>query len=88
VPMILVPYPHATEHHQDANAREVERAGAAEVEIEQGLTAEALARRIVGLLEDDPRRGAMAEAAKRWARPDADARLADLVAELAGKDDR
>jgi hypothetical protein len=30
----------------------------------------------------------MAEAAKRWARPDADARLADLVAELAGKDDR
>jgi UDP-N-acetylglucosamine--N-acetylmuramyl-(pentapeptide) pyrophosphoryl-undecaprenol N-acetylglucosamine transferase len=88
VPMILVPYPHATEHHQDANAREVERAGAAEVATEQGLTADALARRIVGLLDDDRRRGAMAEAAKRWARPDADARLADLVAEVAGEDRR
>src|SRR5439155_191142 len=31
VPMILVPYPHATEDHQEANAREVEQAGAAEV---------------------------------------------------------
>ena len=84
VPMILVPYPHATEDHQEANAREVEQAGAAEVAIEPDLTADALARRIVGLVEDDPRRAAMAEAATRWARPDADARLADLVAETAG----
>ena len=88
VPMILVPYPHATEHHQEANAREVQRAGAAEVASERGLTAEALAGRIVGLLEDDRIRGAMAEAAKRWARPDADARLADLVAEVAGGNHR
>jgi UDP-N-acetylglucosamine--N-acetylmuramyl-(pentapeptide) pyrophosphoryl-undecaprenol N-acetylglucosamine transferase len=84
VPMILIPYPHATEHHQEANAREVERAGAAEVATELDLTADALARRIVGLVDDDRRRAAMAEAATRWARPDADARLADLVAETAG----
>jgi UDP-N-acetylglucosamine--N-acetylmuramyl-(pentapeptide) pyrophosphoryl-undecaprenol N-acetylglucosamine transferase len=82
--MILIPYPHATEHHQEANAREVERAGAAEVATEHDLTADALARRIVGLVDDDRRRAAMAEAATRWARPDADARLADLVAETAG----
>ena len=31
IPSILVPYPHATEDHQSANARELERAGAAEV---------------------------------------------------------
>ena len=31
IPSILVPYPYATEHHKDANAREVERAGAAVV---------------------------------------------------------
>src|SRR3989442_444599 len=72
VPMILVPYPHATEHHQDANAREVQRAGAAEVATEQGLTAGAPARRIVRGLEDGRRRGATGEAAKRRARPDAD----------------
>ena len=88
VPTILIPYPHATEHHQDANAREVEQAGAAEVAIEQDLTGDALARRIVGLVDDVPRRAAMAEAAKRWSRPDADARLADLVAETAGGDGR
>ena len=86
VPMILVPYPHATEHHQEANAREVEQAGAAEVATESRLTPDALARRIVGLVDDDPRRAAMAEAATRWARPDANARLADLVAETAGGD--
>ena len=38
VPTILVPYPHATEHHQEANARELEGAGAAEVATEAGLT--------------------------------------------------
>ena len=29
VPMLLIPYPFATENHQEANARELERAGAA-----------------------------------------------------------
>jgi UDP-N-acetylglucosamine--N-acetylmuramyl-(pentapeptide) pyrophosphoryl-undecaprenol N-acetylglucosamine transferase len=86
IPMILVPYPHATEHHQEANARELEGAGAAEVATEPGLTADVLARRIVALVDDGPRRARMAEAAKRWARPDADARLADLVAQAAGGD--
>jgi len=88
IPMILVPYPHATEHHQEANARELEGAGAAEVATEPGLTADVLARRIVALVDDGPRRARMAEAAKRWARPDADARLADLVAQTAGGDGR
>jgi UDP-N-acetylglucosamine--N-acetylmuramyl-(pentapeptide) pyrophosphoryl-undecaprenol N-acetylglucosamine transferase len=86
VPMILVPYPHATEHHQEANARELEEAGAAEVATEPDLTADVLSRRIVALLDDGPGRARMAEAAKRWARPDADARLADLVAQTAGGD--
>jgi len=88
VPMILVPYPHATEQHQEANARELESAGAAEVAIEPGLTADVLSRRIVALVDDGPRRARMADAAKRWARPDADARLADLVAQTAGGDGR
>ena len=86
VPMILVPYPHATEHHQEANARELEEAGAAEVATEPDLTADVLSRRIIALLDDGPGRARMAEAAKRWARPDADARLADLVAQTAGGD--
>jgi UDP-N-acetylglucosamine--N-acetylmuramyl-(pentapeptide) pyrophosphoryl-undecaprenol N-acetylglucosamine transferase len=84
VPMILIPYPHATEQHQEANARELEGVGAAEVATEPGLTADVLARRIVALMDEGPRRARMAEAAKRWARPDAAARLADLVVRTAG----
>ena len=80
IPSILVPYPHATEHHQDANAREVERAGAAVVIPEASLTADGLAARIMDLMDDEGARAAMSEAALTWSRPDAAARVADLVA--------
>jgi UDP-N-acetylglucosamine--N-acetylmuramyl-(pentapeptide) pyrophosphoryl-undecaprenol N-acetylglucosamine transferase len=82
-PSILVPYPHATEHHQDANAREVERAGAALVLPEAELTGRALAARIMGLMDDEEARRTMSDAARAWSRPDAAARVSDLVAEVA-----
>ena len=83
VPAILVPYPHATEHHQDANAREVERAGGAEVVLEPALEPAMLAGRISALMADEGRRRAMREAMLAWARPDADERIAALVVEAA-----
>jgi UDP-N-acetylglucosamine--N-acetylmuramyl-(pentapeptide) pyrophosphoryl-undecaprenol N-acetylglucosamine transferase len=83
VPSILVPYPHATEHHQDANAREVERAGGAEVALEPTLGPAALAARISSLMADDARRAQMREAMLGWSRPDADERIAALVLEAA-----
>jgi UDP-N-acetylglucosamine--N-acetylmuramyl-(pentapeptide) pyrophosphoryl-undecaprenol N-acetylglucosamine transferase len=79
VPAILVPYPHATENHQEANARELERAGAAEVALESELSAELLADRVAALVQDRERRAAMSAAARAWARPDAAERLAALV---------
>lgn len=85
VPMILVPYPHATENHQEANARELERAGAAEVVLDGDLTAERFAARVGALVGDVERCASMAEAARGWARPDADVRLADLVASVGGR---
>ena len=88
VPSILVPYPHATERHQDANAREVQRAGAADVVDEASLTAEALAARIMERMEDEDGRRSMREAALTWARPDAAARVADLVADVARRSRR
>ena len=84
VPSILVPYPHATENHQEANARELERAAAAEVVLDAALTQEELVRRVTALADDAPRRESMAAAARAWARPDADVRLAALVASVAG----
>jgi UDP-N-acetylglucosamine--N-acetylmuramyl-(pentapeptide) pyrophosphoryl-undecaprenol N-acetylglucosamine transferase len=79
VPAIVVPYPHATENHQEANARELERAGAAQVVIESTLTATELARRIERLVDDAARRVAMSAAASAWSKPDADRRLADVI---------
>jgi UDP-N-acetylglucosamine--N-acetylmuramyl-(pentapeptide) pyrophosphoryl-undecaprenol N-acetylglucosamine transferase len=83
VPAILVPYPYATEHHQEANARELERAGAAEVLLERDLTADLLAERITSALGDEGRLRSMSEAARAWSRPDADERIAALVTEVA-----
>jgi len=83
IPALLVPYPHATEHHQHANAREVERAGAAVVLDEASLTAQTLAGRIMELMDDGTMRARMSDAARAWARPDAAVRVADLLAEVA-----
>lgn len=82
VPSILVPYPHATENHQDANAREVERDGGAQVAAEASLTPGSLAEIVSILLADEPRRVAMRRAMLAWARPRADERIAELVVEV------
>lgn len=83
VPAILVPYPHATENHQEANARELVRVGAADLLHDSALTPRVLAERIGSALADPPRLAAMTAAATAWAKPDADRRLASLVAQVA-----
>ena len=83
IPSILVPYPHATDDHQAANAKELELAGAAEILLDRELTADGLAGRIVALVDDMDRRRAMATAAAAWAKPDADERVAALVRSVA-----
>lgn len=76
---ILVPYPHATANHQEANARAVERAGASTIVPDRVLTPELLARRMTSLLDDDPRLVRMRQCASAWSRPDAAASLAEQV---------
>lgn len=80
---LLIPYPHATANHQEANARELERAGAAEVLLDADLRPDDLASRIVRLADDDGRRTDMAARAAAWATPDAAGRLAALVTDAA-----
>ena len=84
LPAILVPYPHATDQHQDPNAHEVAAAGAAVVVEDEALDGIVLARAILELIDDPARLAAMASAALAWARPDAARRVADLVREVAG----
>lgn len=79
VPAILVPYPYATGRHQEANARALQRAGAARILLDDAIDGETLAAAITDLLEDPNRLARMSEAALTWARPDAAASLAALV---------
>lgn len=53
LPALLIPYPHATAAHQEANARVLEAAGAAKILLEPELSPERLASGIESLLETD-----------------------------------
>lgn len=65
---LLVPYPHAVDDHQTANARWLTEAGAAELLPETGLDAAILAARLQALAGDRARLLAMAQAARAQAR--------------------
>ena len=82
LPSILVPYPHATADHQTANARYMERAGAAVVVPDAELDGPRLAREVSALLEAPERLEAMAAAARAASRPDAADRIADELLAL------
>jgi UDP-N-acetylglucosamine--N-acetylmuramyl-(pentapeptide) pyrophosphoryl-undecaprenol N-acetylglucosamine transferase len=75
-PAILVPYPHATADHQTANARWMERAGAAIVIPDRELTAARLRETVHGLLADPERLARMAAASASLARPQAASEIA------------
>jgi UDP-N-acetylglucosamine--N-acetylmuramyl-(pentapeptide) pyrophosphoryl-undecaprenol N-acetylglucosamine transferase len=84
LPTILVPYPHATENHQEANARELVAAGASRLLLDRDLSPSTLSTGILELVEDRATRDEMTAAALAWARPDAAARIARLAIEVAG----
>ncbi|HET8525436.1 MAG TPA: glycosyltransferase, partial [Actinomycetota bacterium] len=78
-PSLLVPYPYATGRHQEANARALQRAGAATMLLDDELDGRVLADRIEWLLSDDRRLRSMGERARAWSKPDAANALARTV---------
>jgi UDP-N-acetylglucosamine--N-acetylmuramyl-(pentapeptide) pyrophosphoryl-undecaprenol N-acetylglucosamine transferase len=84
LPSVLIPYPHASGNHQDANARWMATAGAATILADRDLTAESLRRAVDELVNDEPRRTAMAAAAAALARPGAAQAIAREVLAAAG----
>ncbi|HEX3485760.1 MAG TPA: undecaprenyldiphospho-muramoylpentapeptide beta-N-acetylglucosaminyltransferase [Micropepsaceae bacterium] len=81
-PSILVPYPHAMDDHQAANAAVLDRAGAAWVVAQSALTPEGLAQLLTEILNHPQMLADRAEAAKALGHQDAAARLADLAESL------
>jgi UDP-N-acetylglucosamine--N-acetylmuramyl-(pentapeptide) pyrophosphoryl-undecaprenol N-acetylglucosamine transferase len=79
LPSVLIPYPHASGNHQEANARWMEQAGAATILPDAELTPERLRAKVDTLVEDDARRREMALAAAALARPDAARTIAQEI---------
>ena len=81
-PAILVPLPGAIDDHQTANARALVEARGASMIAQRDLTPAALRDRLMRLLSEPDLLNQAALAARTAARPQAAARLADLVEEL------
>ncbi|MDD6763136.1 MAG: undecaprenyldiphospho-muramoylpentapeptide beta-N-acetylglucosaminyltransferase [Clostridiales bacterium] len=82
-PSILIPSPNVVRNHQEQNAREFERNGAAEVITEDELSTEVLYERISEMLSDGERLAVMSQNLKKMAKTDALEKLYGLMKDMA-----
>jgi UDP-N-acetylglucosamine--N-acetylmuramyl-(pentapeptide) pyrophosphoryl-undecaprenol N-acetylglucosamine transferase len=83
-PAVLVPFAHATDDHQTANAEGFCDAGGGWIIQQDALTAELLAQRLGSLLVPGPTLTTAAKCAERLGRPGAAGELADVVVSVLG----
>jgi UDP-N-acetylglucosamine--N-acetylmuramyl-(pentapeptide) pyrophosphoryl-undecaprenol N-acetylglucosamine transferase len=79
-----VPVPYAADDHQLRNAEAFARTGAGIVVRDQDFTGERLYAEVTALIENPGRLRSMAAAAREFARPNAAARAAEAIEEVAG----
>lgn len=79
IPGILIPYPYATENHQEHNARSLEARGAVKVIRDKDLTGEDLAELVISILEDGPKRQEMACNSLLAGKPDAIEKILEAI---------
>jgi UDP-N-acetylglucosamine--N-acetylmuramyl-(pentapeptide) pyrophosphoryl-undecaprenol N-acetylglucosamine transferase len=79
LPALIVPYPYHRDRQQEKHGRALEQAGAAVVIPDAEASGERVALEADKVLADTARLRAMSEAAKRFGRPDAGDRLAEVV---------
>ena len=85
LPSILIPFPHAIDDHQTANARYLMDAGAAVLLPQAQLTPHYLAEQLKYLLQEPGRIPAMARNALALAKPDAALRVAEICLQESGR---
>ena len=83
-PAIFIPLPTAADDHQTRNAAALADANAARLLPQSELNTDRLVKEIGSLLRDRPSLAKMSEAARRFAHPDAAAKIAALAARVAG----
>jgi len=82
---ILVPFPHATDNHQEINARYLKDNGAARMLLETDLTGDGLATLLEALLNNPAALCDMGKNAKKLGRPDASDQVAEGIFDLTNK---
>ncbi len=82
-PALFVPYPHALDHDQAANAEMLVQCGGGEVMEQKALSAERLSEILRSAMREPERLATMAAAAKSAGKPNAASLLADLVEAIA-----
>ena len=81
-PSILIPYPHATNRHQDTNALALTRVGGAETVRQDDLTGEGLARILKKYMDDRPMLERMGTRAREMGRTDAAKEIVNRLMEM------
>jgi UDP-N-acetylglucosamine--N-acetylmuramyl-(pentapeptide) pyrophosphoryl-undecaprenol N-acetylglucosamine transferase len=81
-PVIMVPSPNVTNHHQERNARVLEKAGGAKVLLEGEFDAQSLLNMVQELLSDEAQLEAMSKAMRSLAVPDATDKICNMILDL------
>lgn len=84
-PSILIPYPYATDNHQEYNARALEKNGAAIVILERDLNSELLLNEAVDMLNKPEKINQMSKKSKELGRTDAAHVIVKAAEELVQK---
>ncbi len=82
VPAILIPYPFATENHQEFNAQALVKVGAARMILNKDLNSKVLSAQIDEILKNPDELKKMSAASLRLGRPKAAEEIADLILSL------
>lgn len=85
VPSVLIPYPFAAENHQEFNARELEKKGAAKVILNKELTSEKLIEALEDILSSESRLQKMTDASRSMGKPGAAMEIAEMAVNLTKK---
>jgi len=82
LPAILVPYPHAAENHQEYNARNLEKHGAAEVILDKDLSGEILINQIESIFSDEEKLNTMSRNSRKLGNLEAVENILQLIEEI------
>ena len=82
-PAIFIPFPFATENHQEYNARVLEGVGAAEIILDKDLNSEILSNTITKIIRNKTKLKQMSENAKKIAIPNVEERIYEEIKRIA-----